>query len=148
MTRIAGLLFFLTAAGAALFLFHIKQEVREMEQELGIVHRDILRHQEAIRVLKTEWSYLNQPARIADLAGRHLDLRPLTARQFVHLEDLPPRGPRSALSEASAVSGAAPAPALVPTLVPTLAKAPAARAPAPRKVSQNDTASTEAGSLR
>ena len=139
MTRVAGLLFFLTAAGAALFLFYIKQEVREMEQELGIVHRDILRHQEAIRVLKTEWSYLNQPARIADLAARHLDLRPLTARQFVHLEDLPPRGARSAPSEAPAMSGAAPA----PTLAPTLAKAPAARS-----VPQNDTALTEAGSLR
>ncbi len=133
MTRVAGLLFFLTAAGAALFLFYIKQEVREMEEELGIAHRDILRHQEAIRVLKTEWSYLNQPARIADLAGRHLDLRPLTARQFVRLGDLPPRGARSAS-----------APALAPALAPTLAKAPAAKAPAPRK----DTASTEAGNAR
>ncbi len=98
MTRVAGLLFFLTAAGAALFLFHIKQEVREMEQEINIVHRDILRHQEAIHVLKTEWSYLNQPARIADLAGRYLDLRPVTAQQFVHLEDLPARSARSASS--------------------------------------------------
>ena len=144
MTRLAGLLFFLTAAGAALFLFHIKQEVQEMEEELGIVHRDILRHQEAIRVLKTEWSYLNQPAHIADLAGRHLDLRPLTARQFVHLDDLPPRGAQMAPSEAPAVSGAAPA----PTLAPTLAKAPAAKALAALRVPQNDTASTEAGSLR
>ncbi len=142
MTRIAGLLFFLTAAGAALFLFHIKEEVREMEEELGIVHRDILRHQEAIQVLKTEWSYLNQPARIADLAGRHLDLRPVTARQFVHLDDLPPRGARSAPSEAPAVSGAAPA------LAPTQAQAYAAKEPAPRKVPQNDTALTEAGSMR
>ncbi len=132
MTRVAGLLFFLTAAGAALFLFHIKQEVREMEQELGIVHRDILRHQEAIRVLKTEWSYLNQPARIADLAGRHLDLRSLTARQFVRLDDLPPRGARPAPS---------------PALAPTLAKAPAPR-PAPRKVPRNDTASTAAVNAR
>ncbi len=30
MTRFAGLLFFLTAATAALFLFHIKQQVREL----------------------------------------------------------------------------------------------------------------------
>lgn len=124
MTRIAGLLFFLTAAGAALFLFQIKQEVQEMERELGIVQRDILRHQEAIRVLETEWSYLNQPARIADLAGRHLGLRPLTARQFVRLDDLPPRG-------------------LAPTLTPTLAKAPA-----PRRVPREDTASTAAGNAQ
>ncbi len=126
MTRVAGLLFFLTAASAALFLFHIKHEVRVMDQELGIAHRDNLRHQEAIRVLETEWSYLNQPARIADLAGRHLDLRSLTARQFVRLGDLPPRRAR-------------PAPALAPTL---------AKAPAPHRVPRQDTASTEAGNAR
>ena len=91
MTRFAGLLFFLTAATAALFLFHIKQQVQEMEAELGIVHSDILKHQEAIQILRTEWSYLNRPARIAELAGRHLDLRPLTVEQFVRLEDLPAR---------------------------------------------------------
>ncbi len=91
MTRVAGILFFLTAVSAALFLFHIKQEVREMEEELGIAHRNILRHQEAIQVLRTEWSYLNRPARIAELAERHLDMRPLVARQFVGFEEIPYR---------------------------------------------------------
>ncbi len=134
MTRVAGLLFFLTAAGAALFLFHIKQEVREMEQEINIVDRDILRHQEAIRVLKTEWSYLNRPARIADLAGRHLDLQPVTAQQFVRLEDLPPRSAHTQSAAAPAVPGAA------PTLAPTLAKAHASH-----KNPRKNTALTETG---
>ena len=89
MTRVAGILFLLTAAGAALFLFHIKQEVREMEEELGIAHNNILRHQEAIQVLRTEWSYLNRPARIAELAERYLDLQQLAAPQFVGFEDIP-----------------------------------------------------------
>jgi cell division protein FtsL len=91
MTRVAGALFFLTAVGAALFLFHIKQQVREMEQELGIAQRNILRHQEAIQVLRTEWSYLNRPARIAELAERHLAMQPLVARQFVGFEEIPYR---------------------------------------------------------
>jgi cell division protein FtsL len=91
MTRVAGILFFLTAVSAALFLFHIKQEVREMEEELGIAHRNILRHQEAIQVLRTEWSYLNRPARIAELAERHLAMQPLVARQFVGFEEIPYR---------------------------------------------------------
>ncbi len=89
MTRVAAFLFILTAAGAALFLFHIKQEVREMEEELGIAHSNILRHQEAIQVLHTEWSYLNQPARIAELAERYLDMQQLAARQFVGFEEIP-----------------------------------------------------------
>ncbi len=89
MTRVASILFFLTAAGAAMFLFHIKQEVREMEEELGIVRSNILRHQEAIQVLRTEWSYLNRPARIAELAERYLDMQQLAAPQFVGFEDIP-----------------------------------------------------------
>ncbi len=98
MTRVAGILFFLTAISAALFLFHIKQEVREMEEELGIAHRNILRHQEAIQVLSTEWSYLNRPARIAELAERHLAMQPLLARQFVALEEIPFRSADATLA--------------------------------------------------
>jgi cell division protein FtsL len=89
MTRVAAFVFFLTAASAALFLFHIKQEVRELEEELGIAHNNILRHQEAIQVLRTEWSYLNRPARIAELAERYLDMQQLTARQFVGFGEVP-----------------------------------------------------------
>lgn len=124
MTRIASFLFFLTAAGAALFLFHIKQEVRELEEELGIAHREILHHQEAIQVLRTEWSYLNRPARIAELAERHLGMQPLAAEQFVGFEEIPHR----------AAGAITPTPALAtptlaaPTLaVPTLAAVQATR---------------------
>lgn len=102
MTRFAGLLFFLTAASAALFLFQIKQEVRELEEELGLVHHDILRHQEAIQVLRTEWSYLNRPARVAELAERHLDLQPLTAQQFVRIEEIPYRAANATPEDAIA----------------------------------------------
>ena len=111
MTRIAGILFFLTAVTAALFLFFIKQEVREMEEELGIAHRNILRHQEAIQVLRTEWSYLNRPARIAELAERHLALQPLVARQFVSFEEIPYRSTGATLTAAAQTAragGAAP----------------------------------------
>ena len=99
MSRIAGLLFLLTAASAALLLFHIKQQVREMEKELGIVHRSILDHQVAIQVLKTEWSYLNQPARIAELASRHLGLQPVSAERVIRLEDLPPHASAGSLTK-------------------------------------------------
>ncbi len=107
MTRVASILFFLTAISAALFLFHIKQEVREMEEELGIAHRNILRHQEAIQVLRTEWSYLNRPARIAELAERYLDMQTLAAGQFVGFEEIPYR------------SADATAPATAPTTTQT-----------------------------
>ena len=91
MRRLTGILGLVVAAVAALFLFTVKQEVRQMEDDLRVVHRDILDQQEAIQVLETEWSYLNQPARIADLAKRHLGLRPISAARIVRLDDLPLR---------------------------------------------------------
>ncbi len=106
MTRVAGILFFLTAAGAALFLFHIKQEVRELEEELGIAQGNILRHQEAIQVLRTEWSYLNRPARIAELAERYLDMQQLVARQFVSFGEIPYRSTGPTLTTATQTAGA------------------------------------------
>ncbi len=117
MTRVASVLFILTAVSAALFLFHIKQQVRELEEELGIVQHDILRHQEAIQVLRTEWSYLNRPARIAELAERHLEMKLLAARQYVGFEEIPYRA--AGAGAASALNPAALNPA-----APTLAAPP------------------------
>lgn len=72
-------------------LFHLKQRVGDLERELQQVNRAIAGHREAIRVLRTEWSYLNQPAAIEKLAKRHLGMRPNTPAQLIRLEDLPLR---------------------------------------------------------
>ena len=128
MTRIAGILFFLTAASAALFLFYIKQEVREMEEELGIAQRNILRHQEAIQVLRTEWSYLNRPARIAELAERHLAMQPLVARQFVGFEEIPYRSAGATLPAPAQATAQATAQTATLTAATLTAAAQTARA--------------------
>ena len=57
-----------------LALFLVKHEVRGLERELAALELDRQRHVEAIRVLRSEWSYLTRPARIASLAARHLPL--------------------------------------------------------------------------
>lgn len=72
-------------------LFHLKQRVGDLERELDQVNRRIVSHQESIQVLRTEWSYLNQPATIAELAQRHLGMRPNLPAQLVRLQDLPLR---------------------------------------------------------
>lgn len=125
MTRVASALLILTAVSAALFLFHIKQQVRELEEELGIVQRDILQHQEAIQVLRTEWSYLNRPARIAELAERHLEMKLLAARQYVGFEEIPYRAAGAAASSPNlaAPNLAAPNPAALNPAAPIPAAA-------------------------
>ncbi len=66
---------------AMLALFIVKYEVKDLERELAALELDKQRHVEAIRVLRSEWSYLNRPTRIADLAARHLALEPVQSSQ-------------------------------------------------------------------
>ena len=78
-------------AGAG--LFHVSYRVQSLEEELTRVNRDILREQETIHLLHAEWSYLNEPTRLAELTRRHLTLAPLAAGQMMRIEDLPLRLP-------------------------------------------------------
>ena len=89
MRRFVIFCWVLAGSVTALTLFQIKQEVTELEAEIKTVHRDILRDQEAIHVLEAEWSYLNNPARIATLAERHLQLGPIPAERVIGFADLP-----------------------------------------------------------
>ncbi len=110
----------LAGSVAALTLFQIKQEVMDLEHEIKVVHREILRDQEALHVLEAEWSYLNSPARIAALAERHLTLAPIPAERVIGFDDLPiPGQPEEAPEEPSLADNRA-----------TLVKAPAVNAPA------------------
>jgi len=91
MSRLLFLLFVAAAAGVAGLLFQVKYEVQDLERELAGVNRQILVDQEAVHVLQAEWSYLNQPARIAELSRRHLGLGPMQPEQVTAIAALPPR---------------------------------------------------------
>jgi hypothetical protein len=80
-------------AGAVGFgLFQLKHEVQALEDEMFRLNRSIVAEQQAIHVLKAEWSYINQPQRLQALASRHLDLQPMKPAQLGGLADLPVRG--------------------------------------------------------
>ena len=106
MRRIATPLAIAATLAIAVALFHLKQRVGDIERELGQVNRSIAAHQDSIQVLRTEWSYLNQPAMIAELAQRHLGMRPNAPAQVIRLDDLPLR--RDVPRGVSSVSDAAP----------------------------------------
>ena len=76
---------------SATSLFLIKTEVQHREEKLTELHRDIVREQQAIHVLKAEWSYLNRPDRLADLVARHLELVPIDRGHLAAFDVLPSR---------------------------------------------------------
>ena len=91
MMKRATLLWALMAIAAGAGLLVMKYEIRGLEARLAGLNREILRDQEAIHVLRAEWSYLNQPARLEDLARRLLRLAPSTVDQTGMIDEIPLR---------------------------------------------------------
>jgi len=89
MIKRATLIWALLAMIAGAGLFIMKYEVQALEDRLARINQDVLANQEAVHVLKAEWSYLNRPARLDDLGRRLLKLKPLTAANIIHINDIP-----------------------------------------------------------
>jgi len=62
------------------------------ERALQQLNADIAREAESVRVLRAEWSFLNQPERLQALARKHLALAPTNPQQIVVMASLPLRG--------------------------------------------------------
>ena len=89
MKRGSTVLFALLAVVMGAASIVIGTEVHDLEDRLAGIHRDIAREQEALHVLRAEWSYLNRPERLEALARRHLGLRAPEAAQAMRVSDLP-----------------------------------------------------------
>ncbi len=101
-------------------LYDLKYEVARLEDELARLNRELIAERQAVRVLKAEWSYLNRPRRLQELAARHLELEPVPVYRLSRLEQLPTGAP----GEDSAPAAAPPLP------VPKPPRGPGARGPA------------------
>ena len=88
MTRLA---FFCWAAAVvitAFVAFRVSVDTQELEARAVKVKGEIVGKLEAIHVLEAEWSYLNQPDRIADLARRRLGMADLNAAHMTEIDEL------------------------------------------------------------
>lgn len=117
MIRVGTILSLSLAVAAGIGLFHAKHRVQALEAELSGIQQQILRDREAIHVLKAEWSFLNEPDRLAEFARRHLEMAPISGSQFATLDDIPEKLP--------------PPPAETPGESPAEDDAPAGHAPEP-----------------
>lgn len=128
MIRISAFIWILVLGLLGVGLFQVKYNVQSKEAELRTINKQIDANRSAIHVLDAEWSYLNDPTRLADLTRRHTDLTPTQASQIKHFADLPPR-PATAQPSLPALSSAAPNTGM-PSSSPAAPTATAAAAPA------------------
>ena len=93
MMRPATLILLIAAGAAGAALFRVSYDVSALDERLQTLNRQIVADQQAIHVLRAEWSFLNQPARLEELSRRYLDLQPLAGAQIAGAAALPVRLP-------------------------------------------------------
>ena len=91
MIRISAIIWVVVLALLGIGLFQVKYNVQSQERQLRQVRKQIEANYSAIHVLEAEWSYLNDPLRLADLARRHTELVPTTPGQIGDFASLPLR---------------------------------------------------------
>ncbi len=126
MIRPTSLVLLALAAAAGGALFHVSFEVSALDDRLAELNKNIRDDREAIHVLRAEWSFLNQPERLEELARRHLDLMPVAGNQLTGAGTLPVR-------PESEIPGLPPgqAPADLETAISLVAGAPRAKPAVP-----------------
>lgn len=89
MTRASAAAFWLVLTMiVSLGLYHTSYRVDDMEQKLHALNKKIKLEQRTIHVLKAEWNFLSNPARIEMAARKHLDLQPTAPKQITKLRKL------------------------------------------------------------
>ena len=78
---------------AAAYVYRIKMESTARTERVLKLHAEIREQRDAIAVLRSEWAKLDSPLRLQGLAERHLALKPINARQYDDLKNLPERPP-------------------------------------------------------
>ncbi|MEJ1975168.1 MAG: hypothetical protein WDN49_03020 [Acetobacteraceae bacterium] len=97
----------LAAAGAGLYLYQEKYRAQKLDHQITAVIAQIDKAHQQTNLLKAEWALLNEPDRLAGLAGQHLSLQPLAPSQFAQLADLGSRLPGPIAPDATPAPDAA-----------------------------------------
>lgn len=115
MTRFGSVFWLVLVLAAGFTTFKVKYAVQDTEGELNRVRKQIIAEQQETRVLTAEWTYLNQPQRLAELNRQFLALGPVAARQLEQsIADIPlrasPTSPDVPPASADVLVAAAPGP--------------------------------------
>lgn len=70
-------------------ILSMKNQVQGLEKQLVSINKSIQDDIKSIHVLKAEWSHLNNPSRLRQLAAKHISLNPVQAEQIINYSALP-----------------------------------------------------------
>ena len=93
MMRLLNICVIVGLVVAAAYVYRIKFESTRKAEQVAKLRLDIRREHDAIAALRAEWSKLDNPVRVQELAQRHLALHSIDTHQFDALDRLPDRPP-------------------------------------------------------
>ena len=120
MIRLLNICVIVALVVAAAYVYRIKFESTRKAEQVARLRLDIRREHDGVAELRAEWSKLDNPIRIQELAQRHLTLRMIDSHQFDQLDHLPERPPDLPPDSADPIG--------------SLLEAPTASIPAPKAV--------------
>lgn len=93
MIRPFTCLAFLLACGSGLYLYQSKHRVKVLDEQIAQTVRSTDALREQTRMLSAEWTLLNDPERLRQLASQFLTLQTVSPNQFTSLAELDSRLP-------------------------------------------------------
>jgi hypothetical protein len=84
----ALLFWFGMAIAASLMLYHTSDRTNALDLQLRGLNHQIEAEQQSLHVLKAEWVYLANPARVEAATRRHLALQPTETRRVMAMNDI------------------------------------------------------------
>ncbi len=81
--HIRGFLGFIILAAAVYGLYLVKWEVRDLKRQNMWLKAEITEKQRELKLLQTEWAYLNRPERLQILTTKYLPLELASGQQLV-----------------------------------------------------------------
>lgn len=93
MIRPVTCIAFLLACGSGLYLYQTKHRVKVLDDQIAQVVKQTNTLREQTRMLSAEWTLLNDPERLRQLANQFLTLQTVSPSQFTSLANLDSRLP-------------------------------------------------------
>ena len=86
--RIPTFTMILLTGFVAVSLFAVKYRVQTINDRIISMDKEIAADREAIHVLQAEWSHLNEPDRLRNLAIRHLNLQSIDSSRIISFDKI------------------------------------------------------------
>lgn len=92
MIRTVSVLALALLVASSFGLYKLKYQVQRLDHEARGLQTSIAKERQSIQLLQADWTYLNQPQRIQQLAERFLQMKAVEPSQLASIEDIPLKG--------------------------------------------------------